>query len=740
MTSKNSFLARVMENGKRRLWLLVVSLLAFVVAIPTFTAMNLSVISNRQYLIEEMKVKEALYEFASGMYSASNGFVFFLIAFFASMCGIQGFSYLYDRSKVDFYHSKPVKATTRFFSIWTNGILVFIVPYLIGTLLNLVFFAANGILDVKLFNSVWIYVLLALFFYLCIYHVAILALMLTGKLGVTCLGIVVFLAYEVCIRSLIWVCYETFYRFFYSASEALTTWIRPILSPITYLMYYVSEEWNLGITLLALLLFAAAVLALALWCYKKRPTELAGSAMTFSVTKPVIKIGIAVPASLFVGIWTSYMVDYSPAYGTGNPGFPLFIGTLAVLIICGLIQVIYEADIKGIFHKKAEIVISFAIAMVIALFFRFDLSGYDTRVPDMEDIEYATILTETGDYWLRVYLDEGMVWRSKEEYVNRHMRLTGETAEAVRNLASESIKMYMDYPTRDAYYNAYTQIYYVVFDFCLKNGTHITREIPIALSEDNIATYVEQIETAEEYIRANEPAMSEYLLAEVMSGEWKVEASWGNELFEEKMTSAQAVGLLKAYRQDLLQNNYQARSSSLPIGVFGLYLDTTDLAESSGYYYGRELQCKIYPDFSNSIAYLKQNGFVTDALISTENIEKITVSRDYPTEDGETVYYDAGYYEKAVAVAEMESFTETVTYSEQNDMTEILKNSHSEMLGYENWYTEYPYEEVYRVRVYLKPDSLYYDEYNEYVHYYFLKDQVPDFVKTDFPDDKIATE
>ena len=128
MTSKNSFLARLIENAKRRIWLLVVSLLTFVLAIPTFVAMNISIISQREILIEEMRVQEALYEFASELYSASDGVIFMLVGIFAIASGIQGFSYLYDRNKIDFYHSKPVKAVTRFFSIWTNGILVWLIP------------------------------------------------------------------------------------------------------------------------------------------------------------------------------------------------------------------------------------------------------------------------------------------------------------------------------------------------------------------------------------------------------------------------------------------------------------------------------------------------------------------------------------------------------------------------------------------------------------------------------------
>ena len=138
-----------------------------------------------------------MYEFATGMYDSSNIVIFAMVGMFAVACGIQGFSYLYDRNKIDFYHSKPVKAVTRFFSIWTNGILVCIIPHIVGTLINMLLFAENGILDLTLFGAAWLYLVLSLGLYLCMYHLAILALMMTGKLIVTILGSLVFLLYDI---------------------------------------------------------------------------------------------------------------------------------------------------------------------------------------------------------------------------------------------------------------------------------------------------------------------------------------------------------------------------------------------------------------------------------------------------------------------------------------------------------------------------------------------------------------
>lgn len=731
MISKNSFLARLIENSKRRIWLLVVSLLTFVLAIPTVTAMYISVISQREHLIEQMRVKEVLYEFASELYSVSNGVILIFVGMFAIASGIQGFSYLYDRNKIDFYHSKPVKAVTRFFSIWTNGILVWLIPYIIGTLINLVLFAANGILDVKLFGSAWLYLLFAIGLYLCLYHLAILALMMTGKLIVTCMGILVFLLYESCIRILTCGYFEYFYQFFYVGEE--TAWLTPILSPVTFLNYYKQEDWSAPVALFFMALFAIVILAIAFWCYKKRPSELAGSAMTFKAVKPVIKIGIAVPVGLAAGLATCSIVSYEPFSGKGNPGFPIFIGILGVLITCCLIQVIYEADIKGIFHKKIHVVISFVLAMCIALIFRFDLTGFDTRLPDAEDIEYATLITETGSRYGNAYLDDNLKWITKEEYVNKHMRLTGNTAIAARDLAAHSEDLYLTQQE-----NGFSEGYeynYAVFYFHQKNGNVLCREIPVAVREETSVSYIKQIEDSEEFIMANENAMSEELMEVLNGNEWKIRSNWGNDMYEQELSRKQARELLEMYRLDLMKDNYEIRSTELPIGEFSIYIE----AKVS---YSRTFDFVVYPSYTNCIKYLEENGFETKEYIPLEDVEKITITRYYDEEDRiyyEEYGYDSYYYEETVAVAE-ELTSASTTYTDVAQIQEILDNSYPENLGWENWYTEYPLEEEYRVCVFFKEDTQGYVDYGYEASLDFIKGQIPEFVKQDIPDQPVREE
>ncbi len=693
MTLKKSFLARLLENGKRRIWLLVVSLLVFVLAIPTFVAMEISALSQDEYLIEEGRVAKELYQFADGMYSSSNVFLFILVAMFAVASAIQGFSYLYDRNKIDFYHSKPVSAATRFAVIWTNGILIWLLPYIVGMLLNLVFFAANGILDVKLFGAAWLYLVLAAGLYLCVYHLSILALMMTGKTGVTFMGVMVFLLYELIVRFLLAAYCGKFYRFYFVKNE--TEWMLPFLSPISYLYRYATKDWSLFTALLCLTLFAAGVLALAYWCYKKRPVELAGSAMTFSAVKPIIKIGIAIPVGLVVGLFTCEIVNYEPLSKSGSPGFPLFIGTLGILFTCCLIQVIYEADIKGMFHKKSHIVISLVLAMCVAFVFRFDLTGVDTKIPDMEDIEYATVLTEGNYRYGRNYLDDDLQWINKEEYVDKYMRLTGEEAKAARDLMAYSMHLNLEQTEKD--YEAGYDYRYVTFGFRLKNGIMFYRSVPVAMREAESKAYIEIIENAEAFIVANEVGMSEELKEVVDGNEWSVKAYWDNWVNSKQLSRKQARELLEYYRLDLMNQNYQIKTSELPIGTFQIHID----AKVS---YTSILDLEIYPSYTNCVKYLKEIGVETEKYVSIEDVDIIVVTRCLNNE---------------------------VDYVDKASMESILANIYPEYMNLDHWYMDYPAEEDYSVRIIFKSDSEPAMDYDTVIDFSFYKDQVPEFVNKD---------
>lgn len=75
--------------------------------------------------------------------------------------------------------------------------------------------------------------------------------------------------------------------------------------------------------------------------------------MTFEVTKPVIKILLTIPASLLAGMVIGETVGYEPEVSSDGMGYMVLAILLVVVIGSGVIQVIYEFDLKGALHKSS---------------------------------------------------------------------------------------------------------------------------------------------------------------------------------------------------------------------------------------------------------------------------------------------------------------------------------------------------------------------------------------------------
>lgn len=723
MTSRNSFLARLLENSKRRLWLIVIAILLFVIALPIYTAMYINLTEATAENIGIIKMQESLYKEMTQWFEFGSGSTFWAVLF-ALPAGMQGFSYLYDRSKIDFYHSKPVKASQRFMTIWLNGVLIFALPYLVGSIFNLLLVAASGVMDMTLFLTWCEGIILTIGFYLSVYSIIILAVMLTGKPLISVMGVAVFLFYEMAVRALYMGMCSFSFHFFYGYSE--DDWLIPWISPFKIVNLYGNEKIGMVAAFVLFVAFAAAVLALAYWCYKKRPSELAGSAMTFHGIKPFIKIGVAVPVALVAGLATAGLMNYDPLDGTGSPFFPILLGALFLLLACGLIQVIFEADIKGMVHKKCDIIISAVLTLAIMLIFRYDVFGYDNRVPALDKIESVTIVTATDSRYSRQFYDENRKQITKEEYADKYMRLTGEDAQNVRDLALLSIDKYQQYPNRIAFHEENEESPSVCYKFRLKNGKIIAREIPINIRDEENKAAIAKIENSEAFIRSNEVAMSDYFLETLESGDYKVDAFWGSEMNEQELSTKQAIQLVHLFREDLLQNSYEARCNELPVGEINIYLNRQIS-------YERNISLSVYPSFTNCMEYLKENGFETEKFINIEDIDRITVSKYYEKEEPETITTEMAGYAEAVTVM-TESETCTADFTDMSDIQTIIDNSYPHCLNYDYWYRESPYDDSsYDITVYFKPDSEYYEEYSSVADFNFLKDQIPDFVLEKLP-------
>ena len=110
MTSRNLLCRLMREDVKRRLWAIAISVIAFLFAIPVYTATSLE---RAIKMIKQGQILGDKYEYLSNVamncLSVGNSALVMLTIMLAILCGISGFYYLHSKKKVDFYHSLPVK-------------------------------------------------------------------------------------------------------------------------------------------------------------------------------------------------------------------------------------------------------------------------------------------------------------------------------------------------------------------------------------------------------------------------------------------------------------------------------------------------------------------------------------------------------------------------------------------------------------------------------------------------------
>lgn len=765
MTSKNSFLASIIENNKRRLWVWVISLLVFVLVLPIITAFALNGIEQYldgwiEYYGNEEKAQQMVKSRLLEVMCARFGFnmqMWALVTITAVVSAVQGFSYLYSRKKIDFYMGMPVKRKKRFFIIWQNGIFLYLLPYLLGTVISLLIAAGAGAVDKSVIKTAFVTFGTDICFYLCIYHMAILAVMLTGNVVITGFGFLVFCLYEFGVRTTLVGYRQLFFMYFshYGVSET------PVFSPFTMYGKIVSQYDKTGTLdvkyLIFLLLFAIVVGALAYICYLKRPAETAGKAMTFAITKPVIKIMLVVPASLLSGLVVANMIGLTSYDFRSGLGYMIFTIAFVVLTGSALIQVIYEFDIKGIWHKKIHILISGFIAAVVFAIFHFDLFGYDSYIPKPEQLESVAFIPQYyEDYGGGIRFDEQGNYMSAENYANEYMYLSNK--EAICRLADISITNYNEVrklfnsgrniiaaydETEQGRWSDVTVIYR------LKNGRKVCRSLLVNVDDEQTIALLDEIIGSKEFKEGYFIGASERLDQQMDDEKYKVSISYGNCIYDRKMGKEEAKEFLEVYRRDFAQADFSNIRESNPLGLMRFMLSK----EMNENYYDEagavikstsnwEIKLGIYPFYLESIAWLKEHGYYLEHQLDINDVERVQIlnnNYEISRELRKQMENDTGDMSAKATDATMESGYSAdgidtrvyVDYTDKEQLEEIISSIYSKDMIIDDWDRGKTWDNDYVIIVYFNTDSELTREYGTSAFYGFLEGEVPDFVRVD---------
>ena len=202
-----------------------------------------------------------------------------------------------------------------------------------------------------------------------------------------------------------------------------------------------------------------ALLALVWWLYKKRPSETAGDAMSFRWLQPIARWSIGLCGGLGLGLFLNYVILGSSFAG-------LLICQLVMGVICFFAAQMLLKKKFRIFTSRwwVETLALVLTLLAVTLCIKLDITGYQHRVPDAEDVTSVRFSASSADFTAD---DPAAV----ESVISLHRAILeqyDETGERLEN------RTYLD--TEGGPTTRYVRV-----DYQLRNGTSLCREWRVSI-------------------------------------------------------------------------------------------------------------------------------------------------------------------------------------------------------------------------------------------------------------------
>ena len=202
-----------------------------------------------------------------------------------------------------------------------------------------------------------------------------------------------------------------------------------------------------------------ALLALVWWLYKKRPSETAGDAMSFRWLQPIARWSIGLCGGLGLGLFLNYVILGSSFAG-------LLICQLVMGVICFFAAQMLLKKKFRIFTSRwwVETLALVLTLLAVTLCIRLDITGYQHRVPDAEDVTSVRFSASYADF---TTADPA----AAESVISLHRAILEQYDETGERLENQT---YLD--TEGGPTTCYVRV-----DYQLRNGTSLRREWSVSI-------------------------------------------------------------------------------------------------------------------------------------------------------------------------------------------------------------------------------------------------------------------
>ena len=203
-----------------------------------------------------------------------------------------------------------------------------------------------------------------------------------------------------------------------------------------------------------------ALLALVWWLYKKRPSETAGDAMSFRWLQPIARWSIGLCGGWGLGLFLNYVILGSSSFAG------LLICQLVMGVICFFAAQMLLKKKFRIFTRRwwVETLALVLTLLAVTLCIKLDITGYQHRVPDAEDVTSVRFSASYADFTTD---DPAAV----ESVISLHRAILEQYDETGERLENQT---YLD--TEGGPITRYVRV-----DYQLRNGTSLRREWRVSI-------------------------------------------------------------------------------------------------------------------------------------------------------------------------------------------------------------------------------------------------------------------
>ena len=630
MTSRNfSSKGLLCDSLRRNLWGFVLGGVGFFLSLllPLLMTMQRALENRTQNLKEFPELvdydwQRALEQVAA-LLGGGNFFVKTALVVMAIVCGVVMFAYLHSRQKVDFYHSLPISRTRLFVNNFLTGILLTLLPYLVMLVIAVACTFGMGFSAAFDGAAVISALVSQMILFLTIYALSVLTTVICGNTVISLLLLAWVHLSPMLARILFIGLCEKFYSTYAMGNEHMQSALR--LSPVVELfeingLSYLSGGVTSVMTgkespgsavglLLAYLVVAVAATALALWLFRIRRSERAGVALAFSRVKLPLKVYMC----LFMG------VAFGMVFGVIAGDFWFWVGlVIGTVLTHWIVEIVYAFDFHAIFGKPLHLVVILAVLFAGMLCMKFDVTGYDTWLPDRNDIQAVSVNGDASE----MLSDESNI-------------------DAAYRLAEIGCEANADALREQGNYQGIT------LRFQLSGRTAI-RYFTLP-DDEEVNALAEQIYATEEYKHVTWPLFRVDLDAQDGQGIsldfFTNESSYG---------IAATISMPDAVQQiltTLREESLDRKENGLPV----LRLDINKVRSDGGLQY--EGEAYVTAEDTKTLALIEEITGVKPATLSAENVDLINLRYNYQ-------YGDSNNY-----------YSETVQVTDPADIAALLQNA-----------------------------------------------------------------